>query len=420
MLAAITLSAALAPMATPIPASAAGECGIYASETAPPPTIRVYRTATGAVDTVDFGTYVKNVLSREWISSWTTESLRAGALAVKNYAWYQVIHWRGYLNAAGQCFDVFDSTRDQHYDPSRPTYASMAAAVDATWGTLAHRSGRIFATYYNAGQAYEACGARANGWQMFQWGTQACGLDGRGAAEIMAIYYPGVVVSAAPAPVTPAPTPAQTPAPTPVPAPVPAPVPTPAPTTPPSAGAPTDQPTPTPTPPPPPPAPTPVPAPPPPPQMPGGGQVGLSAPPPAPPPDPEPIVVAVTAGPVVAVAPEPEPSPARTLPADHRVLEFERQADAARIRDVAGEPATASVSTRWFNLRVMVQRLMASIVDRWSVAFLGQQPAGDQLGRGEVLDREPHRLEDGDRVRVAELRPLAPDATDLHELFLRQ
>ena len=159
-----------APMATPGPASAAGSCGTYRSETVPPPTIRVFRTATGAVETVDFRTYVKNVLSREWISTWTTESLRSGALAVKNYGWYQVLHWRGYVNDEGDCFDVFDSTRDQHYDPTRPTYASMATAVDATWSTLAQMSGRIFATYYNAGAAGEACGANANGWQMFQWG----------------------------------------------------------------------------------------------------------------------------------------------------------------------------------------------------------------------------------------------------------
>ena len=75
-LAAITLAVTLAPVAVPTPASAAGACGTYRSETAAPSTIRVYRTATGAVDTVDFRTYVKNVLSREWISSWTTESLR--------------------------------------------------------------------------------------------------------------------------------------------------------------------------------------------------------------------------------------------------------------------------------------------------------------------------------------------------------
>ena len=142
-----------APMAKPRPASAAGSCGTYRSETVPPPTIRVFRTATGAVETVDFRTYVKNVLSREWISTWTTESLRSGALAVKNYGWYQVLHWRGYVNEDAECFDVFDSTRDQHYDPTRPTYASMATAVDATWSTLAQKSGRIFATYYNAGAA---------------------------------------------------------------------------------------------------------------------------------------------------------------------------------------------------------------------------------------------------------------------------
>jgi hypothetical protein len=153
--------------------------------------------------------------------------------------------------------------------------------------------------------------------------------------------------------------------------------------------------------------------------MPGGGQVGLSAPPPPPPPDPEPIVIAAKETPVATVSPEPEPAPVRTLPSDHRVVEFERRADAAHMRAIAGEPATASVPTRWLNLRVMVQRLMASFVDQWSVAFLGEQPAGDQLGRGEVLDRKPHRLEDGDPIRVAELRPVAPDAPDLDEPFLR-
>ncbi len=211
-LAVLVVAAALAPMATLDPVSAAGECGAHRSETDPPPTIRVLRTATGSVETVDFRTYLKNVLSREWISSWTAESLRSGAMAVKNYAWYQVIHWRGYTNAAGECFDIFDSTRDQHYDPARPTYPAMAAAVDATWGTLAHKGGRIFATYYNAGAANEACGANANGWQMFQWGTQACGLAGMSAAQILGVYYPGVAVIAAPPPVQPT-TPRLTPTP---------------------------------------------------------------------------------------------------------------------------------------------------------------------------------------------------------------
>ena len=57
----------------------ASSCSGWTSESTPPPTIRVFRAATGAVETVDFKVYAKNVLSREWIGSWTTESLRSGA-----------------------------------------------------------------------------------------------------------------------------------------------------------------------------------------------------------------------------------------------------------------------------------------------------------------------------------------------------
>src|SRR5512142_425193 len=150
-----------------IPTAAAASCSSWTSETTPPPTIRVFRHATGAVETVDFRTYAKNVLSREWIASWTTESLRSGALAVKSYAWYQVLHWRGGVNADGACFDVRDDTWDQVYDPSQPTWSTSAAAVDATWSWVVNKSGHIFPTYYNAGTSGEACGANANGWKAY-------------------------------------------------------------------------------------------------------------------------------------------------------------------------------------------------------------------------------------------------------------
>jgi hypothetical protein len=367
-LAAIALAAAFAPLAGPRAASAVGECGSYQSESVPPPTIRVYRTDTGAVETVDFRTYARNVLSREWISSWTTESLRSGALAVKHYAWYQVLHWRGYVNAAGECFDVFDSTRDQVYDPARPTYATMAAAVDATWDTLATRNGRIFATYYNAGAAFEACGANANGWQMFQWGTQACGLAGYSGAQIMAVYYPGVTISAAPPavppPVTPPPTPVPAPTPEPIPAPPEAPPPAPAPSTPPSA-EPIPAPTPAPAP-PPPAAPTPAPAAP----APGGGQVGLSAPPPPPPANPAPIVVSVarpttTARIEATAADSPPPRPAVVdinRMADHAVVRFERAVDDASVRDrhATADPSPR-LAVRLLLLRVLVEHALRNL-----------------------------------------------------------
>jgi cell division septation protein DedD len=404
-LATALVAAGLTPLLTR-PATAAAACGTYASETVPPPTIRVFRTGTGAVEVVNFRTYVKNVLSREWISSWSTESLRSGALAVKHYAWYQVLHWRGYVNAAGECFDVFDSTRDQHYDPSRPTYASMAAAVDATWATRALKGGRIFATYYNAGAPNEPCGANANGWRMFQWGTQACGLAGRSAAQILATYYSGVTVVAAPAPVpppTPAPTPVPTPAPTPAPASPPA-TPGATPSAAPATPAPTPEPTPTPA----PPA-----------ESPGGGQVGLTAPPPPPPDDPEPIVVAVG---------QPDTAPDAALatatrvvrgpPGWRRYLALEWPAvDAGPARPAVEVRATIA---RWLIMRILVARWIASMTDRGSAIDAVQQPLGDQLGRSDVLDRQPDRLEDGDRVHRARLSPALAHRSDLDEGALGQ
>ena len=278
--------------------TAAASCSSWTSETDPPPTIRVFRHVTGAVETVDFRAYTKNVLSREWIGSWTTESLRSGALAVKHDAWYQVLHWRGAVNTAGECFDLRDDTADQVYDPSKATWGSAAAAVDATWSTRVLRNGSIFPTYYNAGTSGEACGANATGWKVWQWGTQACGLAGKTAAEIMLIYYyPGVTVSGAPT-ANPSPTPSATASPTPTAAPIATPAATAAPaSTPVATAVATPAPTATPTPAPtatPIPVATPLPTPPPDQQLPGGGQAGVenAAAPPAPPStDPLPVVV---------------------------------------------------------------------------------------------------------------------------------
>jgi hypothetical protein len=285
MAALITLAAAI-PGVGLAPRAAAASCSGWTSETDPPPTIRVFRHESGEVDTVNFKPYAKNVLSREWISSWTTASLRAGALAVKSYAWYQVLHWRGGQNEDGECFDIRDDTQDQVYDPDLPTYATAAAAVDATWLTRVLQDGAIFPTYYNAGDRDEPCGANANGWRMYQWGTQTCGLDGLNAVEIvLTYYYPGVTVTDAPPEPSPSPSPTQTPAPTAEPSASPDPSRTPRPSATPER---TPEPTPEATPPPDDD------------QEPGGGQstvIDAPAPPTPPPDNPAPVVVA---------APQPE------------------------------------------------------------------------------------------------------------------
>ena len=291
---AVVILAALVTLTGAVPGlprrAVAASCSGWTSSEDPPPTIRVFRHATGAVETVRFKPYTKNVLSREWIGSWTAESLQSGALAVKHYAWYQVLHWRGGTNADGECFDIRDDTADQVYDPSKPTWTTAAAAVNETWPMRVLKNGKIFPTYYNAGSAGEACGANANGWRMYQWGTQACGLAGKSATQIvLTYYYPGVTVSGGSDPAstpTPSPTPAPTASPTAAPSSTPHPSATPRP-------KPTRSPAPTPA-----VTPTPMPdptlaTPPPSQELPGGGQSGIvdaAAPPPPPPDDPKPVV----------------------------------------------------------------------------------------------------------------------------------
>jgi hypothetical protein len=101
MLLVVVLALAAAPAGaattTATLASATAAQTTPASSLTPPATIRVARRfpandPTGvivAVDTVDFRTYCVRVLSHEWApsSAFSDEALRAGALAVKAYAW---------------------------------------------------------------------------------------------------------------------------------------------------------------------------------------------------------------------------------------------------------------------------------------------------------------------------------------------
>src|SRR5450759_2058142 len=74
--------------ASPVLASAAPKhCTSWSSTSQPPTTIRVYRVSEGKVETVGFKDYVMRVVSREW--NVKQGALRqAGAVAVKQYAWY--------------------------------------------------------------------------------------------------------------------------------------------------------------------------------------------------------------------------------------------------------------------------------------------------------------------------------------------
>jgi hypothetical protein len=142
-----------------------------------------YLTTTYSVQTVDFKSYVKHVLPNEFLNTWGQESLRAGAIAIKMYAWYWISlggKWRG--------TDVIDSTCDQVYNPSIE-YESTNQAVDYTWNWKLTRQGQLFQTQH---KDMDNCGPPNC---LHQGESAGMAVHGYTWDKILAYFYPGSVLS---------------------------------------------------------------------------------------------------------------------------------------------------------------------------------------------------------------------------------
>jgi hypothetical protein len=138
------------------------------------------------VQIIDFKEYVKHVLPNEWVASWPTESLRAGAMAAKMYAW-------SYIAVGGKWSDadVYDSTCDQVYNPA-VSYTSTNSAVDFTWNWRLLRSDgqHLFRSFYRA-YASQCAGAGLSGYCMGQYESRDMAYDLFTWDEILAVFYTG-------------------------------------------------------------------------------------------------------------------------------------------------------------------------------------------------------------------------------------
>jgi LysM repeat protein len=153
----------------------------------PPATIRVRITGSGAcsvsapytVETIDFNTYVKNVLPNEWAHWWPDDSLKAGAVAVKMYAWYWIARGGKWSDA-----DVIDSACDQRFRRGSAT-ARTDRAVDETWGFVLSKGGSLFETRHNNAPSCQPPHC------MRQSGTADLARQGFGWQEVLEHFYPG-------------------------------------------------------------------------------------------------------------------------------------------------------------------------------------------------------------------------------------
>jgi hypothetical protein len=174
---------------------------------APPATIRVWRrgldgssaSCSGRVDVIPLEKYVRGVLPHEWIRSWHTESLRAGAIAIRTYAASWVANGGKYT-----CADVDDTTASQVYRDEFFTVTDNA--VEATAGAFVMRAGALVFAEYSAengnptahGVSEPVCAGKTrngHGRGTCQWGSQRwASQQNKSHTWIMEHYYPGATV----------------------------------------------------------------------------------------------------------------------------------------------------------------------------------------------------------------------------------
>lgn len=162
-----------------------------------PQTIRVWENGPGQdgqVHTVDFKFYVKHVLPSEWVPSWNDQSLPAGAMAVKSYAWWHATH--AHKHAPGPaCYDVdAKSLPFPNHQVFNPLYEDPRtnAAVDSTWYFFM-LGADVVQAFYKSGDVSDACGewfsGPAPGNDMSQFGSHACAQAGMLWLQILPTYY---------------------------------------------------------------------------------------------------------------------------------------------------------------------------------------------------------------------------------------
>ena len=184
----LPLAAVFATAEAPAVGAQAGpSCSSHASLTRPPDTIRVLRRKSGNITVVNFRKYVVTVMGKEWPSYLPQSVVEAGAVAVKQYAWYHTVYTSRSSN--GRCFDVKDGTGDQLYKPGRARIRpDHYRALDATWGVSLRKDGQFFMTGYRRGDKVH-CGHDATGWKLFARSATQCAYHGAGWREILRTYY---------------------------------------------------------------------------------------------------------------------------------------------------------------------------------------------------------------------------------------
>ncbi|MCF8567307.1 SpoIID/LytB domain-containing protein [Alicyclobacillus tolerans] len=154
--------------------------------------VRAYNNPVGPilyVQTLGFQEYCEDVLPNEWMPGWDSQSLQAGAIAVKMFAWYHTLHP---TTESGFTYDVDNTTNFQEfkYLSGRP---ETNRAVQETWNMVYVPSdGTIKELDYRMGVPNSDNSWYIGTYIMSQWGSQyLASIAKLTFPSILSMYYPG-------------------------------------------------------------------------------------------------------------------------------------------------------------------------------------------------------------------------------------
>ncbi|WP_040290687.1 SpoIID/LytB domain-containing protein [Alicyclobacillus hesperidum] len=141
------------------------------------------------VQTVGFEEYCEDVLPNEWMPSWNTEALKAGAIAVKMFAWYWTLHP---TTEGGFTYDVDNTTNFQTFKYLSGQVATDLA-VQETWNMVFVPSdGSIKPLDFRAGTPDGSNTGYVGTFIMSQWGSQYWAQTAKlPFTTILSLFYPG-------------------------------------------------------------------------------------------------------------------------------------------------------------------------------------------------------------------------------------
>lgn len=162
-----------------------------------PSTIRVLMRTdnnpnnSGSVSSYNFGYYLKNVLPNEWVGSWPTQSLEAGAVSIRSYGWYCTNNPK-YPSVGA---DLDNTVNSQVFKPGTE-YSATNSAVSSTSGEALIRSATEIPGYYKAGSYSSGRDSSSYNFynNAYQNGEHYYADNGKSYSWMLDYYYPGTSV----------------------------------------------------------------------------------------------------------------------------------------------------------------------------------------------------------------------------------